>query len=180
MPIVVRPIQPDELVEFVGTVSTASLDRPNVQAIADEVRTHWDLSRVWGAFEGDRAVGTFRSWASRLTVPGPAEIGASAITGVGVLPTHRRRGLLARMTAAEHAAARDRGEIVAMLFAAEYPIYGRFGYGPATMTSTWTVQLASTSFAETPIDDGVIEIVPPDASSRDLAKGVYNVWRVGR
>jgi len=84
------------------------------------------------------------------------------------------------MTAAEHAAARERGEVVAMLYAAEYPIYGRYGYGPATMTSTWTIQLGSTSFAETPVDDGMIEIVPPDASSREVAKGIYNAWRVRR
>ena len=180
MPIVVRPIQPDELFKFVDTMSTVFLDRPNVQGIADEVRTHWDLSRALGAFDDGRPVGTFRSWASRLTVPGPAEVPGSAITGVSVIPTHRRRGLFARMTAAAHAAARDRGEIVAMLYAAEYPIYGRFGYGPATMTSTWTVQLGGTSFVDTPPDAGTIEIVPPDASSRDVAKGVYDAWRVRR
>ena len=30
------------------------------------------------------------------------------------------------------AASRDRGAVADVLIAAEYPIYGRFGYGPAT------------------------------------------------
>src|SRR3954454_1681544 len=180
MPIDVRPIQPDELFGFVDTISTTFLDRPNVQGIADEVGTHWDLSRAWAGFDGDRIVGTFRSWGTRLTIPGLAEVPASAITGVTVLPTHRRRGLLGRMAGAEHRAARERGDLVAMLYAAEYPIYGRFGYGPATRTSTWTVQLGNTAFVETAPDAGTIELVAADESSREIAKAVYNAARCRR
>jgi predicted acetyltransferase len=50
---------------------------------------------------------------------------------VGVLPTHRRRGVLRRMVAAHFAAVRGRGEPLAGLWASEAPIYGRFGYGTA-------------------------------------------------
>jgi len=47
---------------------------------------------------------------------------------VTVQPTHRRRGLLRALAAAEHAAMSERGEVVGLLYSAEYPIYGRFGY----------------------------------------------------
>ena len=87
-----------------------------------------DLGRVrWDA----RICGTFRSWASELTVPGGARLPAAAVSAVCVLPTHRRRGIMRSMVAAEHGAARERGEAFGLLYAAEYPIYGRFGYGPA-------------------------------------------------
>ena len=52
-------------------------------------------------------------------------------TWVGVLPTHRRRGILRRLMAAELADIRAWGEPIAALWASEPSIYGRFGYGIA-------------------------------------------------
>ncbi|MFD3958690.1 MULTISPECIES: GNAT family N-acetyltransferase [Streptomyces] len=98
-----------------------------------------DLTRLQGAFDAGRCVATFRSFAQRLTVVGGATVPADAVSGVTVSPTHRRRGLLSRMMAGDLAAARERGEVVATLIAAEYPIYGRFGFGPATWTTEWEV-----------------------------------------
>ncbi|GAA2484243.1 GNAT family N-acetyltransferase [Streptomyces gobitricini] len=100
-----------------------------------------DLARTRGAFDAGRCVATFRSFAQELTVPGGARLGASAVTNVSVSPTHRRRGLLSRMTAVDLAAAKERGEAVSTLVAAEYPIYGRYGYGPATWITEWTVDV---------------------------------------
>ncbi|HEY8631656.1 MAG TPA: GNAT family N-acetyltransferase, partial [Candidatus Limnocylindrales bacterium] len=117
MSIDVRPIRDDELVPWLDAVSTGFLDRPDIAKIAEEVRPHWDLARAWAAFEGGRIVGTFRTWGSELTVPGCSRVKATAVTGVGVLPTHRRRGILSGMAAAEHDAARERGEVVAILYA---------------------------------------------------------------
>jgi predicted acetyltransferase len=54
---------------------------------------------------------------------------AGAVTAVGVLPTHRRQGHLTRLMQAQLTQIASRGEAVAVLIAAEYPIYGRFGYG---------------------------------------------------
>ena len=44
------------------------------------------------------------------------------------------------MLPVELAAARERGEAVALLYASEYAIYGRFGFGPAVPSATWTVE----------------------------------------
>ena len=54
------------------------------------------------------------------------------MTVVGVLPTHRRRGILDRMMRAQLADVRERGEPIAALWASEETIYGRFGYGLAS------------------------------------------------
>ncbi len=168
----------DELVGFIDAVSTGFLDRPNVQGVAEEVAKHWDLSRTWASFEDGRIVGTFRSWAGRLTVPGCRELPAAAVTGVTVLPTHRRHRLLSRMAAAQHAAARERGEVVAMLFASEFPIYGRFGYGPATTSAAWIIQVRTTRFVDGPPAPGRVEIAPASEETIELARNVYEQWRL--
>ncbi|MYR95405.1 MULTISPECIES: GNAT family N-acetyltransferase [unclassified Streptomyces] len=122
-----------------------------------------DLTRLQGAFDAGRCVATFRSFAQRLTVVGGATVPADAITGVTVAPTHRRRGLLSRMMATDLAAARERGEVVATLIAAEYPIYGRFGFGPATWTAEWEVSVHRAGLdprrSGQPEDGGRIEMV---------------------
>lgn len=102
---------------------------------------HTDLSRVQGVFDAGRCVATFRSFAQELSVVGGAKVRADAICGVTVTPTHRRRGLLSRMMAADLAAAKERGDVVASLLAAEYPIYGRYGFGPATWTTQWEIDV---------------------------------------
>jgi predicted acetyltransferase len=52
---------------------------------------------------------------------------------VGVLPTHRRRGVLTAMMRRQVADAHERGEPLATLYAAEAGIYGRFGYGMSAL-----------------------------------------------
>ena len=176
MPIEVRTIRADELSAYVDTFTTAFLERPDPVKVAAELEPIWDLQRVWAAFDGDRLCGTFRSWATELTVPGGAQLPAAAVAAVTVLPTHRRRGILRAMTAAEHGAMRERGEVFGLLHAAEYPIYGRFGYGPATRTTMWTLDTDRVEF----VGDvsGTVELVTPNAETRDLAKAAYETWRL--
>jgi predicted acetyltransferase len=100
------------------------------------------------------------------------------VTAVTVRPTHRRRGIFGRLAATEHAAARDRGEIAAILFAIEYPIYGRLGYGPATSTVTWSVDLRATGFVDGPPDTGSVELVAADEAAMATARDLYERWRI--
>ena len=72
---------------------------------------------------------------------GGGAVPADAISNVTVSPTHRRRGLLTRMMAEDLTAAKDRGDVVATLIAAEYPIYGRYGFGPAAWTTEWEIDV---------------------------------------
>ncbi|MFE4691530.1 GNAT family N-acetyltransferase [Streptomyces sp. NPDC056749] len=102
---------------------------------------HTDLARVQGVFDAGRCVATFRSFAQELTVVGGAKVRADAVTAVTVSPTHRRRGLLSRMMATDLAAAKERGDVVASLIAAEYPIYGRYGFGPAAWATEWEIDV---------------------------------------
>lgn len=171
----IRRIREAELRAFVEASTTAFLERPDVTKVADELKPLWDLERTWAAFDGDRMCGTFRSWASELTVIGGARLPAAAVSGVTVLPTHRRQGILRGMVAAEHGAARERGEAVGLLYAAEYPIYGRFGYGPACREATWTLDADATFVTDSA---GGVDIVRPDEDARDAIKTVFDAWRV--
>jgi predicted acetyltransferase len=180
MPIDVRPIADDELLAWLDSVSIGFLDRPDQAALAAEVRPHWDLARVWGAFEGSRIAGTFRTWHTELTVPGLAQVPGSAVTGVGVLPTHRRRGILSRLAAAEAVAARERGELVALLYASEFPIYQRFGYGPATTAATWSVDARAAALHPAIDPTGTLELLATDDGGRDIAVAIFETWRAGQ
>ncbi|WP_037678780.1 GNAT family N-acetyltransferase [Streptomyces griseus] len=138
----VRPITEAELPEWLRALNTGFLRSSlTSEAELDSRRTQFVPGRYLGAFEGARCVATFKSFAQELTAVGGATVPANAVTGVTVTPTHRRRGLLTRMMSQDLAAAKDREDVVATLIAAEYPIYGRYGFGPATWMTEWTVDV---------------------------------------
>jgi predicted acetyltransferase len=171
----IRRIRDEELPAFVDAMTTAFHERPDVDRVADEMRAVWDLQRTWGAFDGDRICGTFRSWPTEVTVPGGALLAAAAVAGVTVLPTHRRQGILRRMVAVEHAAIRERGEAIGLLHASEYPIYGRFGYGAGCRDATWTLDTRGSAFHGEPT--GGVDLVKPSEATRDTLKVVFDAWR---
>jgi predicted acetyltransferase len=90
-----------------------------------------ELDRTIAAFDGDEPVGTASAYSFTLTVPG-ATAAAAGITLVSVLPAYRRRGILSSLMTHLLADAARRDEPLAILFASESGIYGRFGFGLAT------------------------------------------------
>ena len=91
------------------------------------------VERMHAAFDGKEIVGGAGVFPFEMTVPG-GPVQCAGVTVVGVLPTHRRRGLLSRMMRAQIDDVHERGEPFAVLWASEATIYGRFGYGLASMT----------------------------------------------
>ena len=178
MNVEIRNVRPDEFEAFIEAISTGFIDRPDTARVAAFVAPRWDPARMWGAWDGTRLCGTFRTWATELTVPGGARLPASAVTAVTVLPTHRRRGILTLLAAAEHAANRERGELFGLLWASEYPIYGRFGYGPATRSATWTLSPRATAFHGAPVSR--VELILPGPEARDAMRDVFEAWRPRR
>ena len=172
----IRPVREDEAVEYVEALSTAFLDRPDVERAARELWPLWEGTRTWAALVDGRICGTFRSWPTELTLPGGALLPAAGVSAVTVVPTQRRRGLLRAMVDAEHAAIREHGQVFAMLYAAEYPIYGRFGYGPACREATWTLDADRTRFHGSPA--GTLELVTPGDAVRSSLQQVFEAWRV--
>ncbi|MCQ4212054.1 MULTISPECIES: GNAT family N-acetyltransferase [Streptomyces] len=170
----VRPITDDdgELSGWLRALNTGFLLTPSVspERLAKS-RAHFDLTRTRAAFApsgdggGSRQVATFRSFAQDLSLPGGATVPTDAITNVTVSPTHRRRGLLTRMMAADLAEAKERGDVAATLIAAEYNIYGRYGFGPATTTTRWEIDVPRAGVDPRwsgPDDGGRIDLADPD------------------
>ncbi|NEB81134.1 GNAT family N-acetyltransferase [Streptomyces sp. SID14478] len=143
----VRPLTEDELPEWCRALNTGFLRSPTVspESVARR-RAYVDLARTRAAFApaggGTRQVATFRSFAQEMSVPGGASVPTDAITNVTVSSTHRRRGLLSRMMADDLAEAKARGDVAATLIAAEYRIYGRYGFGPGSTTTHWEIDVA--------------------------------------
>lgn len=176
MTLEIRRVRDDELPAFIESLSTAFMERLDVHKVVAEVRPLWDLERIWAAVQDGRICGTFRSWATELTVPGGARLPGAAVAAVSVLPTHRRRGILRGLVDAEHGAIRARGEAVGLLYASEYPIYGRFGYGPACREAAWTLDTRGTAFHGAPTSG--VEVVKPDEDAAAAMKSVFETWRL--
>jgi predicted acetyltransferase len=164
----VRTIEPDELAEWLGVVRTAMLGSILDHDTVEEYRrTGFEVERCLAAVAADgRLCGAAHAFGCELTVPG-GTVAAAGVTHVGVLPTHRRQGHLTRLMRTQLDDVAQRGEPVAVLVAAEYPIYGRYGYGPATEACSITLDATALAAApnggwrEPPV--GSVELVDTEA-----------------
>ncbi len=136
--------------------------------------------RLSGVLDGGRWVAAYRSFDTELTLPGSGPVPVDAISSVAVLPTHRRRGLLRRMIGEDLRRAREQGHALAALIAAEAPIYGRFGFGPATRAATLVVDAGACRFREdAPRAQGSLELVEAAGAWPELA-AVHDASRRAR
>jgi predicted acetyltransferase len=128
----VRDVRPDEAADFMRAVWIGfGMDSPPSEVLERGGRG-LAAGRTWVGDDEGRIVATARDFPSAMTVPGGGELDVAALTAVTVHPTHRRRGLLRELMSRHIGGARERGEPLGALIASEHPIYGRFGYGPAT------------------------------------------------
>ncbi|MGW6910688.1 GNAT family N-acetyltransferase [Streptomyces sp. NPDC054940] len=140
----------------------------------------------WSALEMDRCllaltaqgrpVGTAATHSFELTLPGETLVPAPGVTAVGVLPSHRRQGVLSAMMRHQLADLRARGEFLSVLLASEAPIYGRFGYGPATYTAQLKVPRHRAALA-VPRARGVADAPAAGSEATGLDNGSVEVLR---
>jgi predicted acetyltransferase len=147
-----------DMVAFAGMVFHLRIDD------GDQDRDGWPLRRAEriGAYDGGTMVGQLGSMPMRLAVPG-ALLDCSAVTFVGVLPTHRRRGILTSMMDRMDADAIAAGRPVAALWASQGVIYGRYGFGLATRAIGLEVDTSRPLGLRTTPDEGPLRLV--DAAS---------------
>src|SRR5919112_3572433 len=128
------PVTPDEIPAFVESVFAAFHND-----VSEHEMERWtkvlEPERILVSRDRGRIVAGTGIFSRRLTVPG-GEVPVAGVTLVGVRPTHRRRGLLTALMRGQLADVHDGGrEAVAALWASEPVIYGRFGYGMATLAA---------------------------------------------
>jgi predicted acetyltransferase len=152
-----------DLMDYVFHHRTSDEERALEDAIAEPER-----SLV--ADDAGRVVGHTTIRTRDLTVPG-AVLPAAHVTGVGVAPTHRRRGLLkALMHRQLGEVAAAAAEPVAVLWASETSIYPRFGYGPAAARMQLDVMTREVRLTSPPAPGpGRLRLVEPLAAVDELA-----------
>ena len=124
------------------------------------------FERMHAAFDGKEIVGGAGVFPFEMTVPG-GPVRCAGVTIVGVLPTHRRRGLLSRMMRAQIDDIHEREEPFAVLWASEPTIYGRFGYGHASLTHELRLpRIWAALRAGTPPRTGQVRLVEQDEALR--------------
>lgn len=180
MSITVRPIEESEWPAF-AAVDYEAFNSTYPQEIADRWREVMEPDRLLSAFDGDQMVGCAAALSFEMTVPG-GPIPVAGVTSVGVLPSHRRRGVLtALMTRQLHDLHENGGEAVAALYASEAGIYGRFGYGRAADTLSFRIPTQGSAFTRSaPADPALRLRVAAPADALAALQRVYDAVRQGR
>lgn len=125
-------------------------------------------SRSLAALDGDEIVGTAVVYPMQMNIPEGRSAATAVVAGVTVLPTHRRRGILTRMMDMHLRQAYDNGEIFAMLGASESIIYGRYGYGIASIIERWSIDRRHTELAYAPESPGRLRFIDKDDAAELL------------
>jgi predicted acetyltransferase len=124
------------------------------------------LDRVLAAWDDSRPVGVTASWPfAELTLPGGRTAPAAGVTWVGVLPSHRRRGILTELMRRQLEDVHERGEPLAILWASEAAIYGRFGYGIGAPEACLDAERAAFRLRDDPGPRGSVRMVSADEAA---------------
>ena len=158
----------DEFKRAVGAIGHYFGGWPADDEAAQRFSSNLPFERMHAAFEGDRIVGGAGAFPFELTIPGGVAR-CGGVTVVGVLPTHRRRGILTAMMRAQLEDIRDRGEPLAALWASEEAIYRRYGYGLASLSGEMTLSSGYAGLREPPDPRAAARLVPLDGSKEVLA-----------
>jgi len=137
-------------------------------------RAVFEPNRSLAIRDGEQLVAHAAAFTRDLTVPG-ATVPAAHVTLVGVVPTHRRRGLLTRLMQRQLA---EVTEPIAVLWASEGQIYPRFGYGLATRRVSLSIESREVRLPE-PAEPGQLRTVPV-AEARPQLQRVYESVRPHR
>jgi predicted acetyltransferase len=131
--------------------------------------------RIFCAFDDGRPIATAAAYAFDLTIPG-GQLPTGGVTWVGVLPSHRRRGVLTQLMRRQLHDLHDRGEPLAALWASESAIYGRFGYGTAAPAFALKANRAAFRLRDDPAPAGTVRLVERD-EAREAFPQVYEQVR---
>jgi predicted acetyltransferase len=171
----IRLVAEDELAAFLVVDQHASHGAPMSERAHANFLARLEFGRTLAAFDGDTIVGGTGAFSFQMRVPG-AMAAVAGVSLVAVLPSHRRQGILSALIRRQLADVSERGEAVAVLFASESGIYGRYGYGRASWHAAYRLQRGEGTLAPgAPADPGLrLRIAEPLSARAELAK-VYDL-----
>jgi predicted acetyltransferase len=157
------PITAEEIPEFRDAVGSAFHNDTSEHHL-ERMRRILEPERTLVLRDDGQIVAATAIYTHRISVPGGTEVPLAGVTQVGVRPTHRRRGLFTTLMRRQLADIHDAGdEAVAALWASETVIYGRFGYGLATLATDMIVSTPIARFRAQPEPADVQLLRAPDA-----------------
>jgi predicted acetyltransferase len=174
MDVALRTMGPDEGRTFLETTE-AAFGAGLPDEVWEDLKHILETDRSFGAFDGARMVGSASAFSLRFSVPG-GEVDGAGVTMVGVLPSHRRRGVLRKMMTSQLREIAERGEPIAALWASEDAIYGRYGYGAATVQALIDMPRHRATFHDDSPIAGTLRLVEQD-EALELFPVVYEAVR---
>ncbi len=174
----IRPVREDEFAAFYEVGEHAFNSSWPSEAAREHERTTFEFDRSLAAFDGARPVGTACAYSFQMALPG-AMAPVAGVSAVSVLPSYRRRGILSSLMRRQLADVAEGNEAVAALFASEPGIYGRYGYGMASMQARLTVRRGegrmdplALAGREAAAGDGDVQLrqAEPEVARAELAK----------
>jgi predicted acetyltransferase len=173
-------ITEEDLPELHRVCSTTFGEESKPEMVADE-RLVCEYDRMIGVSDEGQLVASAGAYSFRLTVPGLSTVGAAGVTWVGVLPTHRRQGILRQMMAYQLDDVAEREEPVAVLTASEAVIYGRFGYGVGAQHVKASVETRRAALVDGARAPGTMRLAwSGDEEAIAAMADVYDAWRMTR
>jgi predicted acetyltransferase len=171
----IRLVAVDELAAFLVVDQHASHGTPMSERAHANFLARLESGRTLAAFDGGTIVGSVGAFSFQMRVPG-AMAAVAGVSLVAVLPSHRRQGILSALMRRQLADVSERGEAVAVLFASESGIYGRYGYGRASWHAAYRLRRGEGALAPgAPADPGLrLRIAEPLSARAELAK-VYDL-----
>jgi predicted acetyltransferase len=158
----IRGISPSEFDRHVEAVATAFSGQMRPEE-SESIRKVAEIERILAAVDGQQIVGGAAANSFVLTVPG-GEVRAAGVTAVGVVPTHRRRGVNSALMRRQLDDIHSLGESVAILYASEGGIYGRFGYGLASTMCQVLIERERASYLRGYRPAGDVRLLARDAA----------------
>lgn len=175
--LIIRPMVASDFDPFSAVLSLAFAEDLDGDMLEHE-RALFEPERSLGVWDGEQLVAGTYLLSMQMTVPGGDDVPVAGVTGVGVSATHRRRGVLRSLMTRQLADVRAGGrEALAVLWASEDTIYGRYGYGSAAPRMTFSVQRPAALLLERPPVGLRLRYSPADA---DVIAPLYEASRRAR
>jgi predicted acetyltransferase len=178
-PYPIRPVTDDEFAAYRAVDAHAFHSGPPSEREMPLLRRLFEADRSLAAFDpalpADAGpVGIAGAYTFQMSVPGGA-VPTAGVSFVAVLPTYRRRGILRSIMRRQLTDIAARGEPIAALWASETPLYGRYGYGRASLQASFRFRRGEGALGRhAPTDDGLwLRLAEPAAATAELAK-VYD------
>ena len=170
----IRAIRPDEFEDFRRTMGLVfGFDPPDGN---NRVLRLLPLDRTRCGFDGGKMISTSGAYGLQMTVPG-GEVACGGTTAVVVAPTHRRQGVLREMMRAHLDDVKEHGEPIAALWASDSAIYGRFGYGCASICYDIEIEPDHATLSRLAPQPGMARMIDR-AEALELAPPLYDRLRM--